>query len=169
MKKYLILFLAIASLFGCGYHLRGTGSSLPPHIKKIQVPMFKNNTPRFELDVRLTQSVIDELVARGKVEITDDAESADAVLIGEISSFRVHPIAFSGTDTADRYNITIVARITVTDLVEGGVFFSNPNFVYKKEYEVEEGADFETVESEAIEEVAGNFARSLVIMILEGF
>ena len=49
------------------------------------------------------------------------------------------------------------------------MFFSNPNFVYKKEYEVEEGADFETVESEAIEEVSGNFARSLVIMILEGF
>jgi len=169
MKKYLILFLVCSLMVSCGYHLRGTGSSLPPHIKKIQVPMFKNNTPRFELDVKLTQSVIDELVARGKVEITDDTASADAVLIGEISSFRVNPIAFSGTDTADRYNITIVARITVRDLVEDRVFFSNPNFVYKKEYEVEEGADFESVETKAIEEISGNFARSLVIMILEGF
>lgn len=169
MRKYLILFLVCSFMVSCGYHLRGTGSSLPPHIKKIQVPMFKNNTPRFELDVKLTQSVIDELVARGKVEITDDAASADAVLIGEISSFRVNPIAFSGTDTADRYNITIVARITVRDLVEDRVFFSNPNFIYKKEYEVGEGADFESVETEAIEEISGNFARSLVIMILEGF
>jgi outer membrane lipopolysaccharide assembly protein LptE/RlpB len=156
-------------MYSCGYHLRGTGSSLPPHIKKIRVPMFKNNTSRFELDVKLTQSVIDELVARGKVEITDDKESADAVLTGEISSFRVNPIAFSGTDTADRYNITIVAKITLRDLVEDQVFFSNPNFVYKKEYEVEEGVDFETVESEAIEEVSESFARSLIIMILEGF
>jgi len=131
--------------------------------------MFKNATSRFELDVKLTQSVIDELVTRGKVEITDNLESADAVLIGEITSFRVNPIAFSGTTTADRYNITIVAKITLRDLVEDQVFFSNPNFIYKKEYEVEEGLDFETVESGAIEEISGMFARSLVIMILEGF
>jgi hypothetical protein len=131
--------------------------------------MFTNSTSRFELDVKLTRSVIDELVARGKVDIADDRQTADAVLVGEITAFRVNPIAFSGTATADRYNITIVAKITLTDLVEDQVFYSNPSFVYKKEYEVEEGADFETVESEAIEEVSGNFARSLVIMILEGF
>jgi len=91
------------------------------------------------------------------------------VLIGEITSFRVDPIGFSGTGTADRYSITIAAKITLRDLVENRVFFSNPNFIYKKEYEVEEGVDFETVESEAIEEISGMFARSLVIMILEGF
>jgi outer membrane lipopolysaccharide assembly protein LptE/RlpB len=169
MRKYGVILLLCSFLCSCGYHLRGTGSTLPPHIKKIQVPMFKNATSRFELDVKLTQSVIDELVTRGKVEITDNMESADAVLIGEITSFRVNPIAFSGTGTADRYNITIVAKITLRDLVEDQVFFSNPNFIYKKEYEVEEGVDFETVESEAIEEISGMFARSLVIMILEGF
>ncbi|MFW6139913.1 MAG: LPS assembly lipoprotein LptE [Acidobacteriota bacterium] len=169
MKKYGILFLVCSLMYSCGYHLRGTGGSLPPHIEKIRVPMFKNNTPRFELDVKLTQSVIDELVVRGKVEITDDSGSADAILVGEISSFNVHPIAFSGADTADRYNITIVAKITLRDLVEDQVLFSNPNFVYKKEYEVEEGADFESVETEAIEEISESFARSLVIMILEGF
>jgi len=169
MKKYFILFLLCALMYSCGYHLRGTGSSLPSHIKKIQVPMFQNKTSRFELDVKLTRSVIDELVSRGKVEVIDDLESADAVLEGEISSFKVNPIAFSGTATADRYNIIIVARIVLKDLVENQIFFSNPNFVYQKEYEVEEGVDFESVEAEAIEEVSGEFARSLVIMILEGF
>ncbi|HHF52459.1 MAG: LptE family protein [Candidatus Aminicenantes bacterium] len=169
MRKYGVLLLLCSFLYSCGYHLRGTGSTLPPHIKKIQVPMFTNATSRFELDVKLTQSVIDELVTRGKVEITDNMESADAVLIGEITSFRVDPIGFSGTGTADRYSITIAAKITLRDLVENRVFFSNPNFIYKKEYEVEEGVDFETVESEAIEEISGMFARSLVIMILEGF
>jgi outer membrane lipopolysaccharide assembly protein LptE/RlpB len=169
MKKYFILFLLCTLMYSCGYHLRGTGSSLPSHIKRIQVPMFQNKTSRFELDVKLTRSVIDELVSRGKVEVTDDLESADAVLEGEISSFKVNPIAFSGTATADRYNIIIVARIVLKDLVENQIFFSNPNFVYQKEYEVEEGVDFESVEAEAIEEVSGEFARSLVIMILEGF
>ncbi len=169
MKKYLILLWVCFFLCHCGYHLRGTGSSLPSHIQKIYVPMFVNSTSRFELDVKLTRSVIDELVARGKVEIIDDRESADAVLLGEITAFRVNPIAFSDTATADRYNITIVTKVTLRDLIQDQVFYSNPNFVYKKEYEVEEGVDFETAESEAIEEISGDFARSLVIMMLEGF
>jgi len=101
--------------------------------------MFKNRTTRFELDVKLTQKVIDELVSRGKVEITGDVQSADAILIGEILSFAASPI------------------------------FSNPYFVYQEEYEVPEGADFETVETEAIDKVAEKFARSLVITVLEGF
>jgi len=153
----------------CGYHLRGTGSFLPVHIKKINIPMFKNLTTRFELDLKLTHSVIDEMVARGKVEITEDMQSADAVLIGEIVSFTATPIAFSREATADRYKITVVARITLKDMVNQKIIFSNPNFMYQDEYEVPEGTDFETVESEALDKIAEKFARSLVVNMLEGF
>jgi hypothetical protein len=41
--------------------------------------------------------------------------------------------------------------------------------VYQGEYEVPEGVDFESVETEAINEIAVKFARSLVVAILEGF
>jgi len=131
--------------------------------------MFKNRTTRFELDVKLTQKVIDELVSRGKVEITGDVQSADAILIGEILSFAASPIAFTREGTADRYKITIAAKINLRDLVNRKTIFSNPYFVYQEEYEVPEGADFETVETEAIDKVAEKFARSLVITVLEGF
>jgi len=135
----------------------------------MNIPMFKNLTTRFELDLKLTQSVIDEIVARGKVEITGNMESADAILIGEIISFRVTPIAFSKEATADRYNIIIAARITLKDLGNQKIIFSNPNFQYVEEYEVPEGVDFESVESEALDKVAVKFARSIVSTILEGF
>ncbi len=131
--------------------------------------MFKNLTTRFELDLKLTHSVIDEMVARGKVEMTEDMESADAVLIGEITSFKATPIAFSKEATADRYNIIVAASITLKDLVNQKIIFSNPNFIYQDEYEVPEGTDFETVESEALDKIAEKFARSLVTNILEGF
>jgi len=131
--------------------------------------MFKNLTTRFELDLKLTQSVIDEMVARGKVEITGDMESADAALIGEIISYRVTPIAFSKEATADRYNIIVVAKIILKDLSNQKIIFSNNYYTYQEEYEVPEGTDFESVESEALDKVAEKFARSLVITILEGF
>lgn len=131
--------------------------------------MFKNLTTRFELDVKLTRSVIDELVARGKVEVVAEGSEADAILVGEITSFTVSPIGFSDRNTADRYSIHIVAKIVLRDRANQRVLFSNPNFVYQEEYEVPEGTDFESWENEAISKVAEKFARSLVITILEGF
>ena len=131
--------------------------------------MFSNLTTRFELDVKLTEKIRDEFVARGRVELTGDEDTADAILIGEITAFNATPIAFSGKTTADRYNITIVTKIVLRDLVNKKVVFSNPNYLYQQEYEVPEGTDFETVQTEAIETVAERFARSVISTILEGF
>jgi len=169
MKRLVLLFLLCLTCSFCGYHLRGTGSSLPPHIQKVNIPMFKNSTTRFQLDLKLTQAVIDEIVARGKVEITAETNNSDAVLIGEIASFTARPLTFTQEATADRYNIIVVAKIVLRDLVNRKVIFSNNYFVYTEEYEVPEGTDFESVETEAIDKIAGQFARSLVIQILEGF
>jgi hypothetical protein len=169
MKKIFGLALACLLLVNCGYYLRGTGSSLPPNIKKVDVPMFKNLTTRFELEVKLTQSVISELVARGKVEVTSGSSGADALLVGEITAFRVSPIAFTNQNTADRYIINVVAKIVLRDLTNQKVLFSNPSYIYQEEYEVPSGTSFETWESQAIEKVAEKFARSLVSTLLEGF
>jgi outer membrane lipopolysaccharide assembly protein LptE/RlpB len=169
MKKSIAIMLACLGLVHCGYHLRGTGSSLPPNIKKVDVPMFKNLTTRFDLDVKLTQSVISELVARGKVEVTSESGSADALLVGELTAFNVNPIGFSEQNTADRYTITIVAKIVLRDLANKKILFSNPSYVYQEEYEVPSGTSFETWESQAIDKVAEKFARSLVSTLLEGF
>ncbi|MFW6173708.1 MAG: LPS assembly lipoprotein LptE [Elusimicrobiota bacterium] len=169
MKKVTVLAIICFLFVQCGYHLRGRGSFLPEHIKNIYIPMFENKTTRFQLDVKLTQSVIDELVARGKLEIVGNIQSADAVLNGEIVSFRATPVGFTAQTTADRYSITIVSKIVVRDLINKKVLYRNTYFPYQTEYEVPEGTDFETVESEAIDNIGQKFARSLIVNILEGF
>ena len=170
MKRIFGSALACLFLVHCGYYLRGTGSSLPPNIKKIDVPMFKNMTTRFDLDVKLTKSVIDEMVARGKVEVTSESSGgADALLVGEITAFNVNPIAFSDQNMADRYTITVVAKIVLRDLANQKILFSNPSYIYQEEYEVPSGTSYETWESQAIDKVAEKFARSLVSTLLEGF
>ena len=96
--------------------------------------------------------------------------SSNAVLMGEIVAFNANPIGFSSQmATADRYSISVIAKITLRDLVNKKVIYSNSSFVFQGEYEVPEGADFESRESEAIDEIAERFARSLVSQILEGF
>jgi outer membrane lipopolysaccharide assembly protein LptE/RlpB len=170
--KYSSLIVIVLVLAACGYRLRGTGNlrdALPPHVKKISIPLFKNNTTRFELDKKLTQGVIDEFVARGKVEVTSDAKAGDALLAGEILSFSAAPVGFSGGGSADRYTITVVTKIELRDAKDQKIIYANPSFVYTEDYEVPQGRDFESVETEAIKKIAEKFARSLVITILEGF
>ncbi|MBU1187290.1 MAG: hypothetical protein KJ908_10395 [Acidobacteria bacterium] len=172
-KRYrifsLVLILCLTGI-RCGYRLRGTGSSLPSTIKKVYIPVFKNQTTRFELDRKLTEGVIDEFIGRGKVEIVSEQEGADAVLLGEIIEFRVTPLAYSGGQAvADRYSITVSAKIILRDLTNRKIIFSNPYFSFKDDYEVPEGSDFESVETEALVEIAEKFARSLITSLLEGF
>jgi outer membrane lipopolysaccharide assembly protein LptE/RlpB len=161
--------LILALTAACGYHLRGTGSSLPPGIKTMSIPVFKNRTTRYELDLKLTRAVIDEMVARGKVAVAADPGRADAVLEGEVLSFSETPVAFTGQARADRYTITVTAKVLLRERATEKTIFSNPAFVYIEEYEVPQGQDFESVESDAIDRVAAKFARSLVVAVLEGF
>jgi hypothetical protein len=169
MRKLLILMSLVLFGLSCGYSLRGTGSSLPPHIRTINVPMFENNTTRFQLDLKLTESVRDELTARGEVEVSPERTGADAVLIGEITAFTVNPIGFGQDATASSYNIVVVAKIVLRDLVNNRVLFSNPHFSYQQSYDVPDGTDFESVQQAAIDAIAVKFARTLVINLLEGF
>ncbi len=167
MGALLVAALAVAA--GCGYRLRGTGSSLPPGIRTVSVPVFRNLTTRYELDVKLTRAVIDELVARGQVSVAADPAAADAVLEGEITGFTANPIGFTGAGQADRYTLTVTAKVTLKERATAKALFTNPAFIYQQEYGVPPGSSFESVQTEAIDKIAGKFARSLVVSILEGF
>jgi hypothetical protein len=166
------LLAAVMIAAGCGYRLRGTGDFLfaAHNVKTIAVPNFKNNTTRYELDLKLTRAVIDEFVTRGRVEVVKDQALADAVLEGEVAAYNVSPIAFtSQRSSADRYVVRIAANILIRDTRTKKVIFANPSFPWQVEYEVPQGTDFESAETAALDKVAGPFARALVTAILEGF
>jgi hypothetical protein len=168
-QKYIAFLLAASLVAACGYQLRGKGSFWPPQMKKICVPVFKNSSGRFELDLKLTSSVISELVSRTGAEIVPDRAQADALLTGEVLSFKVQPIAFSASGAASRFKITITTSIVFADLINQKILFSDDNFIYTEEYEIPAGIDFETMETRAIDRVAEKFARQLVVNLVEGF
>ncbi|MGB9835845.1 MAG: LPS assembly lipoprotein LptE [Candidatus Saccharicenans sp.] len=165
-----LLLLAFLCGFGsCGYQLRGRAGFWPPGLKKIYVPVFRNNTGRFELDLKLTEKFINELVARTGVTIVPDQDRADGMVQGEIISFKVDPLVVSQAGSASRYKMTIVTSIIFSDLINQTILFHDDNFTYVEEYEIPAGSDFETEQTRAIDRVAEKFARQLVINLLEGF
>ena len=62
-----LVIVALGLSTGCtGYSLAGRGSFLPPHIRTIGVPTFTNLTPVYDVERRVTERVVSELIGRGK-------------------------------------------------------------------------------------------------------
>ena len=91
-------FVASAvALAGCGYHVVGRTSQLPPGIQTIAVPVFVNRTSNYRIEQRLTDAVVHELLARTKYRVVAKPESADAVMRGEVSSIEGSVVVFDSS------------------------------------------------------------------------
>jgi hypothetical protein len=164
-------------LAGCGYSLAGRGSFLPEYIRTIAVPQFTNNTPIFEVDRRVTERVRSELIGRGSGYKIEPAETAavDAVLSGEINAIVINPVAFNQQQQATRYVLTLTARIEFKDNKTGKVLWSNPALAFREEFEpttatvAEDVTAFFGQDTNALDRIASEFARSVVSALLEAF
>jgi hypothetical protein len=160
---------------GCGYSLAGRGSFLPTYIRNIGVPAFTNSTPVFDVDRRVTDRVRTELSGRGKYKVFPTSAGNDAVLTGEITSIAIVPILFNQQQQASRYALILSARVEFQDLKTGKVLWSNPALQFREEYEpatagtVGDATAFFGQDSNALDRMATEFARSVVSALLEAF
>jgi len=166
-----LLTAALPPSMGCGYALVGYGSFLPDHVQTIGVPMFKNSTRKFRLEQIFTSHVINELITRGDFEVVPEETGVDAVLIGEISSYYAIPTSFSEPGQATTYEVFVRVKIALADLVENRILYENKYFEFSDSYEFPEDAtaEYSPRETETLEELAEDFAESMVTAVLEGF
>jgi len=165
--------LALAGVAGCGYHLVGTGSTtLPAHLKSLYVAPFVNQTVRAELDQRVTEEVTQEWVRRGRFQLVSSVEQADAVVSGTIVAASTAPVRFDEQGRVTQYQLTVAADVQIVDrtVEPPRTLWRDKRFTRTVSYEVDVSAqDYFDREIEAMERVARDFARGLVVTILEGF
>jgi len=169
--KEISLFFFLSGLLGCGYSLVGTGSSaLPPTMKTVYVPTFINDTTVVGLEQRLTDAVIRELSARGRLKPVSDRAAADAELSGRLTSCSVAPVRFDANGIAVEYQVTVTGKLVLTEKVTDKPVFSEPAYLFRQPYKVPSSASsYYDREREAVEAMARPFAQNLVTTILEGF
>ena len=179
--RALALSVVVVTSNGCGYALAGHGSFLPDYIKIIGIPAFANQTSYFDIAQILTDKVRTEFIGRGHYQIVPETTGADAVLVGTISGISIVPTAFSATQQASRYTITVTANIELRDSKENKVLWSNPAVIVRDEMDatgttvsndpagVVDPAAFFNQETSAVQRVGDEFARSVVSAILEAF
>ena len=166
----LALLLVAHGLLACGYHLAGRGSTLPASVRSVGIPIFDNRTSRPELEQRVTEHVVDEFTTRGRVRILPGEEGADAVLRGILYTYTTTPVVLNEQGRARRYEILITARVVLAQAATDRILWEDDHFLFKRQYDVPE-TSFAYVDQEiiAIDEVADDFAKTVVTSILEGF
>ncbi len=144
--------LAIVILSACGYHVAGKASRLPQNVHTLAVPTFQNRS---------------HTRTQYRVVSTPDA---DAVMRGSVLSTQIEPLTYdSRTGRASSGVITIRMSVTLTGS-NGEVLFSNPNYLFRDEYQTsEQVSSFFEEEDPAFDRLCRDFAHTLVSNVLEAF
>jgi hypothetical protein len=112
MMRFLFIVIAALWLFvtGCGiYTFTPKGKS---DIKSVSVERFENETAEYGLEDRMTDQVIDALLAEGTLEVVE-AEYADANLIGTLTRYTRGPYAFDEADVVGSYAVEMTFEISL--------------------------------------------------------
>jgi hypothetical protein len=165
-----VLMLLICSQLACGYTLVGQGGFLPDDIQTIGVPPFINRTQQAELEQRITEQLLTQLQARSRRQTAAGTVGVDAVLLGEVTSYRSLPVEFNPDGRARTLQIVITARARLQATADRRTIWAADNFIFRENYPVgEAGAEFVDLETVALSSVARDFAEAVVTSILEGF
>jgi hypothetical protein len=107
---------------GCIYTF--SGSSLPAHIKTVEVPLFENNALVQGVAERITE-VLAQKVSREKLSIV--ARNGDSRIVGNVVFYRSSAQDYVGdrnTLTIKTYSVEIVVDIVFLDLKNGREIYS---------------------------------------------
>jgi hypothetical protein len=108
----LLILTAAILLSGCaGYRL---GSTLPPDIKTIYVPLFANKSREPLVENDATSATIAELQTDGTLKVVN-AEKADVILECTIYGISLNPLRYDRDDVTkpNEYRLTISASFTL--------------------------------------------------------
>lgn len=167
LKFWILLGLALL-LTGCGYHLVGTGSSLPPHLKTLFVPVFSNSSSEPEIHRELTSNIIDSFITDGRLKIVRKG-NADMVMKGNLYYYDLKAVSFSSSDFASDYIVELGVDVEVIDKVNDKLYIKN-KFKTKWDYRATSDiVDTESARLAALEEAYKELGNRLVSLLIDQF
>jgi len=107
--------LSLSGCAGCPYSF--TGSSVPPHLKTIAIPLLDDQSGFGEPDLRerLTNKLINKFVGDNTLEVADKSRS-DSMLEGIITSVRDEPLVVTKGESVTKRRVTISVKATYQDM-----------------------------------------------------
>ncbi len=169
-KTYPIWFgiFVCLTLAGCGYHLVGTGSSLPPHLKTLAIPVFENTSAEPEIHRELTSAVLESFITDGRVKVVNKGK-ADMVMNGTLTYYDLRAASFSSQDFASDIIVVLSVELEVIDQVNSKTYMKKKlktQWDYKATSNI---SNTETARLEALEEAYKELGNRLVSLLIDQF
>ncbi len=163
-RRHLLVLLAAPLLSGCGYSTQG---HLPPHIKTVAVPVFKNRTLQPGIENAITSAVVRAFSARLRVV---PVEEADSVLEGEIVGYSAQGMGFNRTANITAYRVQVVVNAEFRDLRRNAVLWREQGLAVTSDFSVQ-GTVADTIarEAGAAGQAADEIGRKVVNAAVERF
>lgn len=106
-----------AGMAGCGYN---AGYVARGDISRVAVPVFANDTFYREIEVDLTQQVVNQIEKRTPYTLSDSS-SADAILEGRVKGYTKTVLAEDTKDNPIDLNVVLTVEVTLKDARTGAV------------------------------------------------
>ena len=167
----LAVFLALTGV-GCGYRMANRPrAGLPPAVRTIAIPTFRNETFRFKIEQSLTASVIREFLNRTSYRVQSSNEGSDAILNGVVTAIYSSPIVFdpnSGRTT--EVLLTVSLRVSLEDAGTHEILFEANDLVFREPYQISSDPTIYFGEDQpALERLSRQVAASLVATLIGNF
>jgi Lipopolysaccharide-assembly len=161
-----VLVALSVSLAGCGYAFYGT---LPPHIKTVGVPIFRNLTQQPGVDSVITRAVVDAFAINGRLKVVNP-DDADAILDGQVTSYAVGAIAFDPSLNVQQYRLAVTLNLRFRDVRRNTMLFQQQAFADQADFRVV-GNVTDTISQEAgaLQQAAAEIGRNVVSLAIARF
>jgi outer membrane lipopolysaccharide assembly protein LptE/RlpB len=167
MWRSIVLAGVVVVLGGCGYSLR---PSLPGNIKTVHIPVLENRTQEPGIEDFVTQALTQALVTSGVAKIVSGADTADAVLEGQIIEYSLVALAFDSGANVTQYRLQIGLSLTLRERGSSEVVWRQERIGERADFRVAGPVSTTLIrEQDAVRRAAVDIARSIVSLAFEGF
>lgn len=149
MKQLGIFAFVSVLLSACGIY-SFTGASISPDAETVSIGYFQNNAAMVQptLSNSMTESLKDQFISQTNLSLTD--ASGDLQFEGEITGYKVKPIAIQANETAAQNRLTISVKVTFTNALDENQNYSQ-SFSHYADFDSSQ--DLSSVESELIDQI----------------
>ena len=168
-NNWLLSFSISCFLFsGCGYHLVGTGNTLPPHLKTIYISVFKNTSSQPEIHRELTRAVLETFINDGRLKLAKK-DDADLIMDATLTYYKKRNVSFGSQDLVSNIIIEVEIELKVTDQIKNKILIKEK---LKTQWDYKSTSDIATTERARLEALALGFqdlGRRLVSLLIDQF
>ena len=168
LRGALYVLIFVLSTSSCGYHLSGYGSTLPPYIRTISIPVFKNSSTEPNIHRDATDAIRRAFISDGRLKVVGTSK-ADLLMRGTLTDYQLRAVSFSAADAVEEYIVRLGVQVESYDRVKKKIFFKQ-KFTTQWDYRVTSSVvDSESARFTALKEAYDDLADQLVSTTIEQF